>query len=86
MLSEIDGKVIIWANYQKDIKNIIKAIVEKYGEGSIVDYYGLTPQDERQENIRKFQNNDECRFIVGTPSNWWLWYYTYKSKYRYLLF
>ena len=31
------------------------------------DYYGLTPQDERQDNIRKFQNDEECRFLVGTP-------------------
>ena len=38
-----------------------------YGPGSVVDYYGLTPQDERQENIKKFQNGSECRFIVGTP-------------------
>ena len=67
VLSEIEGKVIIWGHWQKDIKNIIKAIVDEYGSGSVVDYYGLTPQDERQENIREFQNNPECRFIVGTP-------------------
>ena len=67
VLSEIEGKVIIWGHWQKDIKNIIKAIVNEYGPGSVVDYYGLTPQDERQENIREFQNNPECRFIVGTP-------------------
>ena len=67
VLSEIEGKVIIWGHWQKDIKNIIKAIVDEYGPGSVVDYYGLTPQEERQENIREFQNNPECRFIVGTP-------------------
>ena len=67
VLSEIEGKVIIWGHWQKDITNIIKAIVDEYGPGSVVDYYGLTPQDERQENIREFQNNPECRFIVGTP-------------------
>ena len=32
----------------------------------MVDYYGLTPQEERQDNIKKFQNDDNCRFIVGT--------------------
>jgi SNF2 family DNA or RNA helicase len=67
ILEETEGKVIIWANYQKDVNQIIKNIIEKYGQGSIVDYYGLTPQEERQENIRNFQNNPECRFIVGTP-------------------
>ncbi len=66
VLEETEGKVIIWANYQRDVNQIIKAITEKYGPGSVVDYYGLTPQEERQENIRKFQNGDDCRFIVGT--------------------
>ena len=31
-------------------------------------YYGLTPQDERQNNIKKFQSDPKCRFLVGTPS------------------
>jgi len=66
VLEETEGKAIIWANYQRDITNIIQNIVKVYGPGSVVDYYGLTPQEERQDNIKKFQNNDECRFIVGT--------------------
>ena len=77
VLEETEGKVIIWANYQRDVTNIIESIVKQYGPGSVVDYYGLTPHDKRQNNIRKFQNGAECRFIVGTPQNWWLWYYTY---------
>ncbi len=67
VLEEVEGKAIIWANYQHDITNIIKAIVEKYDEESIVDYYGLTPQEDRQENIQQFQNNPKCRFLIGTP-------------------
>ena len=67
VLEELEGKAIIWANYQHDIRNIIKEVVKVHGPGSIVDYYGLTPQDERQENIKRFQNNDKCRFLVGTP-------------------
>ncbi len=67
VLDELEGKAIIWANYQHDITNIIKEVVKVHGPGSIVDYYGLTPQDERQKNIKKFQNDDKCRFIVGTP-------------------
>ena len=68
VLDEIEGKAIIWANYQHDITNIIKEVVKVHGPGSIVDYHGLTPQDERQNNIRKFQNDNKCRFIVGTPA------------------
>ena len=67
VLEETEGKAIIWANYQRDITNIIESIVKVYGPGSVVDYYGLTPQEDRQENIKKFQNDENCRFIVGTP-------------------
>jgi len=67
ILEETEGKAIIWANYQRDVNQIIEAIVKEYGPGSVVDYYGLTPQEDRQDNIRKFQNDNKCRFIVGTP-------------------
>ena len=68
VISEMEGKAIIWAHYQYDITSIIKEIVKVHGPGSVVDYYGLTPQEERQDNIRKFQDDPRCRFIVGTPS------------------
>ena len=67
ILGEMNGKAIIWANYQRDIKGIVDNISKKYGPGSVVDYYGLTPQEDRQDNIRKFQNNSNCRFLIGTP-------------------
>jgi len=68
VLEETEGKAIIWAHYQYDITSIIKEVVKVHGPGSIVDYYGLTPQDERQGNIKKFQSDPKCRFIVGTPA------------------
>jgi len=67
VLEEIEGKAIIWAHYQYDIKKIIKSIEKVHGPGSVVDYYGLTAQEHRQPNIKKFQEDDKCRFIVGTP-------------------
>jgi len=68
VLEETEGKAIIWAHYQHDIKNIVKEIEKVHGPGSVVTYYGLTPQDERQDNIKKFQSNNDVRFLVGTPS------------------
>jgi SNF2 family DNA or RNA helicase len=68
VLEQTEGKAIIWCHWQKDAKSIIEQIKKEYGPGSVVDYYGLTPQDERQDNIRKFQSDPECRFMVGTPS------------------
>ena len=68
VLEDIEGKAIIWAHYQYDIKSIIKEVEKVYGPGSVVDYYGLTPKDERQDNIKRFQGDPKCRFFVGTPA------------------
>jgi SNF2 family DNA or RNA helicase len=67
LLDEIEGKVVIWAQFQRDVHNIIKVLSKEYGEDSFVDYYGLTPQEERQDNIKKFQDPDSpVRFFIGT--------------------
>jgi SNF2 family DNA or RNA helicase len=68
ILDEVEGKSIIWAHWQKDIQIIKQALIKKYGPRSVVDYYGLTPQDQRQGNIKKFQDDPRYRFFVGTPS------------------
>ena len=67
VLEETEGKVIIWANYQFSVSDIIQKITKVYGPDSYVHYYGLTPQEDRQDFIRKFQNDPKCRFIIGTP-------------------
>jgi SNF2 family DNA or RNA helicase len=67
VLDEVEGKAIIWAHWQADIKNIIEEIKKVHGPGSVVDYYGLTPQDQRDKNREAFQNDSKVRFIVGTP-------------------
>ena len=67
VLEEIEGKAIIWANYQLSVGEIIQRIIKEHGKDSYVHYYGLTSQEDRQDNIRKFQNDPECRFLIGTP-------------------
>ena len=68
VLDEVEGKVIIWANYVYDIQQIVKAISKKFGEDSIVQYYGAIPADIRQKNIERFQDsNSNARFFVGNP-------------------
>jgi SNF2 family DNA or RNA helicase len=68
VLEEVEGKVIIWANYVYDIKQIVKAISKKFGEDSIVQYYGAIPADVRQKNIENFQDpKSDARFFIGNP-------------------
>jgi SNF2 family DNA or RNA helicase len=68
LLEEVEGKAIIWAHYQYDVQTVIDAIKKEYGDDSVVDYYGKTPNEKRQDNIKKFQSDPRCRFLVGTPS------------------
>ena len=67
VLEETEGKAIIWANYQLSVGEIIQRITKEYGKDSYVHYYGLTSQEDRQDFIRKFQNDPKCRFLIGTP-------------------
>ena len=68
LLDEVEGKVIIWANYVYDIENIVKTIQKEFGDDSIVQYYGAIPAEQRQKNIEKFQDpKSSVRFFVGNP-------------------
>jgi len=76
LLEDTNGKVIIWANYIHDIKNIIKAITTAkdedqqliYGPDAVVEYYGATSSDDRAKAIKSFQDPDsKVRFFIGNP-------------------
>jgi SNF2 family DNA or RNA helicase len=68
LLDEVEGKVIIWANYVHDIEHIVKEISKEFGEDSIVQYYGAISAEQRQENIEKFQDpNSKTKFFIGNP-------------------
>ena len=38
IIEEIEGKAIIWAHYQHDVKTIVNEIEKKHGPGSVVHY------------------------------------------------
>jgi len=66
ILENVHNKAVIWSHYTYDVERIIEEIKKVYGEDSVVDYYGKTEQDQRSINIKKFQNDDNCKFFVGT--------------------
>jgi len=67
-IEECNGKIIIWANYRRDIENIKAALAEAYGMTTVATYYGDTEAEERQEIVERFQDmNNSLRFFVGNP-------------------
>jgi len=67
VLEEAPDKVIIWANYVTDIKQISTALKEKYGANSFVTYFGETNDDDRKMAIERFQKDETCKYFVGNP-------------------
>ena len=69
VLEEVDGKVIIWANYRFDIKNIEQTLSDKFGPESVATYYGDTKDRDRQNIVDRFQDkNSKLKYFVGNPS------------------
>ena len=68
VLSEMEGKAVIWAHWRYDIEVIVDAIKKEYGDNSVVTYFGDTSTDDRQKAIKAIQDpTSQVRFIVGTP-------------------
>jgi len=68
ILEETDGKIIIWAVYRHDIKEITKLLSERYGANAVESFFGDTLDRDRQDIIDRFQDREsDLRFFVGNP-------------------
>ncbi len=66
-IEEVSGKVIIWSRFRYDIINIQRALKKKYGNNSVVSYFGDTSERDRQSAIDQIQNGT-ARFFVANPA------------------
>jgi SNF2 family DNA or RNA helicase len=60
-----DQKVIIWCAFQRDVELIVRRLVEMKRQP--VDYYGKTPTERREENLKHFIEGNATDF-VGTAA------------------
>lgn len=67
VVEEHQGKVIIWATYQHEIRKIAAALKKEYGPKSAALFYGGN-KSRRGEEERRFLSDAECRFMVSTQS------------------
>ena len=68
ILEETDGKVIIWANYLYNIHEIKDFLTKKYGEDSTVCIYGAVNVEDRQDAVKRIQEDEKTRFLVANPT------------------
>lgn len=65
-IEEITGKVVIWANYVHDIKQIAEALSAEYGTESVGLFYGEISKEQRLKLNQNFQDrNNPVRFFVA---------------------
>jgi len=62
ILDRIDGKVIIWARFTKDVDYIMAMLGDE-----AVRYDGQVDGDLREINKKRFQNDDSARYFVAKP-------------------
>ena len=68
VLEEVDGKVIIWANYRHNIETITQKLKEKYGDTKAAAFYGDTENQVRMDLVQNFQNEGhDLTYLVANP-------------------
>jgi SNF2 family DNA or RNA helicase len=67
ILENTEGKAIIWAAYDANVRRITTAIEKVYGTGSTARFWGGNPKSREAEE-RAFKTNPKCRFMVATAA------------------
>lgn len=60
-----DSKVLIWANFVQDIKQISARLAVEGWKS--VQFYGATTDDERETNKKLFHEDRDVNYFVGNP-------------------
>jgi hypothetical protein len=62
-----DNKVIVWGTYKHSLRELAETLDGIYGRGATARAWGDIGPDEREAGIKRWRENDACRFIVAHP-------------------
>lgn len=66
VLQDYDGKAIIWAAYDSNVRAIEIALRKAFGNDSVARFWGGNIKTRDNEEFT-FKNDPECRFMIATP-------------------
>lgn len=66
LLSEYEGKAVIWCSYDKDIYRVADRLRHEYGDDAVACYWGGN-RPTRMGEEQRFKHDPLCRFMVSTP-------------------
>lgn len=58
-------KAIIWCRFRQEILDVEKLLKAKFGDCSVVTYYGDTSEEDRQANVNDFGDDPDVRWFVS---------------------
>ena len=67
LLEEHDGKAIIWASYDYNIRKISERLEKEFGEGTVARFWGGN-KNTREDEEKRFLHDPKCLFMVATPA------------------
>lgn len=65
---ETGEKMIIWCAYVKNIQMLTAALEKEFGRDCLVSYYGETSGHDRAAAIKRFQEDESCRFFLSNET------------------
>lgn len=64
------GKVVIWANYRRSLKDVAAALAKEYGPDSVIEYHGGVSPADKETAAKRFQDPDDPgRFFIANPQS-----------------
>jgi len=67
VLSQHDGKAVIWCSYDHTIRKLRKAIADEYEDPNIVACFWGGNRPDRLDEETRFKTDPRCRFMLATP-------------------
>lgn len=67
-IAEMDGKVIVWSRFRRDIEKLSKALRAEYGEDSVAEYHGGNV-GTRDDDVSRFKTDPQCRFMISNQQS-----------------
>lgn len=59
-----DKKVVIFTSWSETLHYMNKALINMYGDKAVTTFCINNTTEELEENVFKFQNNEECRIMI----------------------
>ncbi len=66
VLGYLSGKVVIWCSFLPSVQELVLALKAEFGPECFVTYTGIREKESRLERQKRFTEDPDCNFLIGT--------------------